>query len=49
MDIGRARLGMIVAETFRRKRKITKTTSAIASRSVNWTSPTEPRMDTDRS
>ena len=49
MDMGRARLGMIVAETFRRKRKITSTTRAIASSSVNWTSPTESRMDTERS
>jgi len=30
MDIGRARLGMMVAETFRKKRKMTSTTRAIA-------------------
>ena len=49
MDIGRARLGMTVAETLRRKRKITSTTSAIASSKVNLTSWTEARMETERS
>ena len=46
---GRARLGMMVAERFRRNRKITRTTRAMASSSVNWTSWTESRIDCDRS
>jgi hypothetical protein len=49
IDMGSARLGIRVAETFRRKRKITSTTSAMASMRVNWTSCTDERMDTDRS
>ena len=48
-DIGTARLGMIVAETLRRKRKMTMTTSAMARPSVNCTSLTDSRMATDRS
>src|SRR6185437_14208719 len=49
IDIGKARLGMMVAERFRRKRKITSTTSAMVSSSVNFTSLTLLRMETDRS
>ena len=37
-------LGMIVAQTLRRKTKITITTSTMVSSSVNWTSWTEARM-----
>ena len=37
-DIGSARLGMIVAETFRRKMKITMTTRNSVSIRVNFTS-----------
>src|SRR5579864_9705057 len=49
MDMGNARLGMTVAETFRRNRKITMTTRAMVSMSVNFTSFTELRMETERS
>ena len=35
MDSGSARLGMIVAEIFRKNRKITKTTRVTASTNVN--------------
>ena len=49
IDIGIARLGMSVAETLRRNRKITSTTSAMASSSVNSTSCTEARIVTERS
>ena len=49
IDIGRARLGMTVAETFRRNRKITRTTRQMVRSSVNFTSCTESRIDTDRS
>ena len=45
IDSGSARLGMMVAETLRRNRKITSTTSTIASISVNFTSLTDSRMD----
>ena len=38
MDIGKARDGMIVAETFRRKRKITMMTRPMVSTKVNFTS-----------
>ncbi len=38
IEKGSARLGMIVAETFRRNRKITSTTSTAVSSSVNLTS-----------
>ena len=48
-DIGNARLGMMVAETFRRKTKITITTRKSVSISVNFTSPTDCSIDTDRS
>ena len=40
---------MMVAEILRRKRKITITTSAMVSMSVNFTSFTELRMETERS
>ncbi len=43
-DTGTDRLGMIVAGTLRRKRKITITTSATASDSSNCTSFTDARM-----
>ena len=49
IDIGTARLGMTVAERFRRKRKMTSTTRKIASSSVNLTSFTDSRMEMDRS
>ncbi len=49
IDIGSARLGMTVAETLRRNRKITSTTSAMARSRVNCTSWTESRIETDRS
>ena len=49
MDMGKARLGMIVADTLRRKRKMTMTTRAMASIRVNCTSLTESRIDTERS
>jgi hypothetical protein len=48
-DIGTARLGMIVADRLRRNRKITMTTSAMLSISVNSTSWTESRIAADRS
>ena len=48
-EMGSARLGITVAETLRRKRKITMTTSAMASSSVNFTSLTDSRMDCERS
>src|SRR5665213_1396625 len=43
-DNGTDRLGMMVAGTLRRNRKITSTTSATASDSSNCTSLTEARM-----
>ena len=49
MDIGSARLGMIVAEKLRRNRKITSTTSASVSSSVNVTSSTEAWIVAERS
>ncbi len=48
-DNGTARLGMIVAGTLRRNRKITSTTSATASSNSNCTSATEARIVTVRS
>ena len=48
-DMGSAMLGMIVADTLRRKRKMTSTTSMTVSLSVNFTSSTEARMDCERS
>ena len=49
MDMGSARLGMIVAEMFRRKMKMTITTSATVSSRVCSTSETDLRMDCERS
>jgi len=49
IDSGKARLGMIVARTLRRKRKITRTTNPSASSMVNLTSLTEARIDSERS
>ena len=49
IESGRARLGMSVAETLRRNRKITSTTSVRASSSENCTSSTEARTDSERS
>ena len=46
---GSARLGMTVAERLRRNRKMTRTTSAMVRSSVNLTSSTDSRMDTERS
>ncbi len=43
-EIGSARLGMSVAETLRRKRKITSTTRTSVSTSVNFTSATDSRI-----
>ncbi len=48
-DIGRARLGMIVADRFRRKRKMTRTTRQRVRSSVNLTSFTESSIDSERS
>jgi hypothetical protein len=47
--MGRARLGITVAETLRRNRKITITTRATVKSSVNFTSETEARIDCERS
>ena len=44
IDMGSARLGMIVAERLRRNRKITITTRKMVSSSVNCTSLTEARI-----
>ena len=49
IDIGRASDGMIVAETFLRKMNMTRMTRAMVSSSVNLTSSTEDRIETDRS
>ena len=43
-DSGTVTLGMTVAQKVRRKMKITITTSAMVSSSVNWTSSTDARM-----
>ena len=48
-DSGSAMPGISVADQRRRNRKITSTTSAIASSSVNFTSRTECRIDAERS
>ena len=48
-DTGSARLGITVADTLRRKRKITSTTSPIVSTRVNFTSATDSRIDFERS
>ena len=49
MDIGSAKLGMIVAVRLRRNRKITSTTSASVSSSVEVTSWTAASIEVDRS
>src|SRR5262249_12633184 len=49
MDMGSARLGMTVAETLRRKTKITRTTSTSAITIVTFTSRTDSRTDSERS
>ena len=49
MAMGIAMLGMIVAESARRKRKITSTTKMIARTKVNFTSWTESRIEIERS
>src|SRR6266542_551440 len=46
---GNARLGMRVADKFRRNRKITRITSTSDRNKVNLTSLTESRIDADRS
>ena len=48
-DIGSARAGMVVARTFRRKRKITITTRQSARNRVNFTSATEAFTVSERS
>ena len=48
-ESGSARLGMMVAGRFRRNRKMTRITSTSVSSSVNCTSLTELRMDSERS
>ncbi len=49
IEVGNARVGMIVARTLRRNRKITSTTKAIASSNENWTSLTDSRIEVERS
>ena len=49
MENGTAQPGISVAERLRRNRKITSTTIAMVSISVNSTSRMEPRMDCDAS
>ncbi len=49
IDIGSARLGMIVADQLRRNRKITSTTSTSVSSSVNVTSSTDALIVSERS
>ena len=49
IEAGSARLGMIVAETFLRKMKITATTRPTVSSSVSLTSATDSRIATERS
>ena len=48
-DMGRARLGMMVAGRLRRNRKMTSTTRKTVSTRVNFTSATDSRMDSERS
>ena len=48
-DTGTASAGITVAETDRRNRKITSTTSATAINRVSWTSCTESRIEIERS
>ncbi len=49
MDIGSATLGIAVADTLRRKRKITSTTRNSVSSRVNFTSFTDARIESERS
>src|SRR5581483_2566774 len=49
IDMGSAKLGMAVAEMFRKNKKMTRITSINASSNVNFTSPTELRMESERS
>ena len=49
IDVGSARVGMIVALTLRRNRKMTSTTSPMANNKENCTSLTDSRIDSDRS
>ena len=49
IEKGSARLGMMVAERLRRKRKMTRTTRQMASKRVNLMSATESRIETERS
>ena len=48
-DTGTASAGMMVAETFRRNRKITMMTRQMAIASVSWTSLTASRIEIERS
>ncbi len=49
IENGNARLGMIVADKFLKKRKMTSTTRNTVNCSVNLTSSTDSRIETDRS
>ena len=49
IENGSARLGMTVAQTFRRNTKITMMTSPSVSTMVNWTSRYDSRMVSERS
>ena len=49
MEKGSTRLGMMVEERLRRKRKMTRTTRQSDKKRVNLTSLTESRIDTERS
>ena len=49
IEVGKASVGIIVARIFLRNRKITMTTSAIASNRENCTSSTELRIEIERS
>src|SRR4051812_32447322 len=48
-ESGKAKLGITVAETFRRNKKMTRTTRKSASSNVNLTSSTELRIVRERS
>src|SRR5260370_21524035 len=49
IEVGNASVGMIVALTLRRNRKMTSTTTPIANNKENCTSLTDSRIDSDRS
>src|SRR5579862_7898506 len=49
MDMGRARLGMTVADKLRRNRKMTSTTRMMARNKLNFTSLTDCWMEMDLS